>query len=381
MDRFYCVELLLRIALPVLENMSKGELKKQIPIELSPVWDNRPSEVVYMECFGRLMAGIAPWLGLPDDETPEGTERKRVRNLALKSYTHAVDSRSHNYLMWEGHGQPLVDAAYIANSFLRAPKQLWEPLDWVTQQHYIKAFKSLRRITPYYNNWMLFPAMIETFLFSVGEDPDMFRIETAIRKMNEWYIGDGWYSDGEVFAFNYYNSYVIQPMLYEILYVLQERQVFSNATFLQVRQRMQRYSEILERLVSPEAAFPVFGRSATYRTAVFQPLALLAWKEDLPASLPEGQVRNVLVSVMKRLFSVEGNWDEKGFLRLGFAGHQPDIADTYSNNGSMYITSLSLLPLGLPADHSFWTCEPLDWTSKKAWSGQAFAKDRAMNRI
>jgi hypothetical protein len=87
-------------------------------------------------------------------------------------------------------------------------------------------------------------------------------------------------------------------------------------------------------MISPEGSFPVFGRSMTYRLGVFQPLALLAWKEHLPAELPEGQVRAALTAAMKRMFSVKGNFNEKGFLQLGFAGHQPGLADWYTDNGS-----------------------------------------------
>jgi hypothetical protein len=82
---------------------------------------------------------------------------------------------------------------------------------------------------------------------------------------------------------------------------------------------------------------------------------------------------------MKRQFSMPGNFSEKGWLQLGFAGHQPNIADWYSNNGSMYITSLVLLPLGLPSTHAFWTSKPEPWTSVKAWSGQPFPKDYAVS--
>ena len=73
-----------------------------------------------MEAFGRLMAGIAPWLALPDDDTAEGAKRKQLREWALASYKNAVDPASPDYLLWRKEGQPLVDAAYITESFLRA---------------------------------------------------------------------------------------------------------------------------------------------------------------------------------------------------------------------------------------------------------------------
>lgn len=83
-----------RMAAPVLSNMSEGLLKQNMLVELSPTWDGRDKNVTYMECFGRLMAGLAPWLSLPDDETPEGLQRKQLREWALKSYVHAVDPAS-----------------------------------------------------------------------------------------------------------------------------------------------------------------------------------------------------------------------------------------------------------------------------------------------
>lgn len=378
-DRTYWANLLYKISEPVLSNMSKGELVKNMQVEVSPTWDGRRTRVTYMEAFGRLMAGLAPWLSLPDDNTPEGKQRKQLREWALKSYAHAVDPDSPDYLQWDKEGQALVDAAYVANSFLRAPKQLWEPLDEVTKKRYVKEFQQLRWVDPPYTNWLLFSAMIETFLLSIDEQYDAYRIHSAIRKIEEWYVGDGWYADGTHFAFDYYNSYVIQPMYVEVLEVLvAKNRMVKQETLDIARKRMQRYGLILERFISPEGSFPAFGRSMTYRMGAFQPLALLSWRQELPEELSEGQVRSALTCVMKRMFEAKGNFNEKGFLQLGFAGHQPNLADWYTNNGSLYLTSLTFLPLGLPADHSFWTSPAEDWTAKKAWSGEDFPKDHAI---
>lgn len=378
-DREYAVNLAYKIAEPVLRNMAKGELSENMQVEVSPTWDGRNKGVTYMEAFGRLMAGIAPWLALPDDETAEGKQRKQLRDWALKSYANAVNPTSADYLLWRKEGQPLVDAAFIAESFIRAPKQLWEPLDSLTKKRYIEEFTLLRRVNPPYTNWLLFSATIEAFLMSIDSPYDSYRISSALRKIEEWYVGDGWYSDGEHFAFDYYNSFVIQPMYVEVLELCVKKNQLVTRKQLEIAQkRIQRYSMILERFISPEGSFPAFGRSMTYRMGVFHALALVVWKEQLPRELTEGQVRSALISVMKRMFSVAGNFNEKGFLTLGFAGHQPDLADWYTDNGSLYLTSLTFLPLGLPANHSFWISAPEDWTSKKAWSGQNFPKDHAM---
>lgn len=381
-DRELWTEVLYQMAAPVLSSMSEGKLQDEMLVELSPTWDGRDKRVTYMECFGRLMAGLAPWLSLPDDDTAEGGKRRQLREWALKSYAQAVDPQSKDYLLWRKEGQPLVDAAYVAESFLRGYDALWMPLDEQTKQRYIAEFQQLRRVDPPYTNWLLFSSTIECFLKKAGAQTDYYRITSALRKVDEWYVGDGWYSDGQNFAFDYYNSFVIHPMYVECMEVMTDggkKKIWNVAggSFPKAVKRMQRFGMILERFISPEGTFPVFGRSITYRTGVLQPLALLAWRGWLPEELPAGQVRAAMTAVIQRMFGDKRNFNEKGFLVLGFNGRQPNISDWYTNNGSLYLASLAFLPLGLPADHPFWTDAPLPWTSKKAWEGEDFPKDHA----
>jgi hypothetical protein len=379
-DRAYMVDLLQRMAAPVLGPMAKGQLQARFKPELSPTWDGRPAGVAYLECFGRLIAGLAPWLALPDTGDAESRLRATLRDQAVASYANSVDPRSGDYLFGTGAAQALVDSSYFTNAMIRAPKTLWEPLNTKTKARIVKEIKGLRSVSPPYTNWLLFAAMNEAFLLSIGEEWDPVRIDLAIRKMLEWYVGDGWYADGPHFHFDYYGSYVIHPMMVEILEVL----VATNAKFNslksknlleQATQRMQRYGESLERMIGPEGSFPPIGRSLTYRTAVFQPLGLLAWRKILPKSLPEGQVRAATVAAQRAIFFNATNFDDKGYLTIGFAGHQPALADWYSNAGSMYLASLSFLALGLPATDTYWTSAPQPWTSKRAFAGVPFAKD------
>lgn len=375
-DRQQWVELCYRIAAPVLENMSKGELQKNMQLELSPTWDGRDKRVAYMETFGRLMAGISPWLALPDDDTEEGRMRKQIREWALLSYKNAVNPDSPDFLLWETSStQRLVDAAYLAESFLRAPEATWQQLDETTKKRYIERFQRLKVVRPAYNNWLLFRGLIEAFLMSVGEEADQYALTVAANKINEWYLSDGWYSDGPEFSLDYYNAYVIHPMYIEMLEVLNKHNFWTPISTDLAVKRMQRFNIFMERLISPEGTYPAFGRSVVYRMGAFQTLAMAAWKYGLPEGLSNGQVRSALTAVMNNMFKVEGNFNEGGFLQLGFAGHQPELSNYYTNNGSLYMTSLVFMPLGLPADHPFWTDASEPWTSQKAWSGKPFPID------
>uniref|UniRef100_UPI004024DF77 DUF2264 domain-containing protein n=1 Tax=Segatella hominis TaxID=2518605 RepID=UPI004024DF77 len=340
-DRQYWCSLAYKMAQPVLESMAKGELQKNMQTEFSPSFDNRNKKVLYMECFGRLMAGVAPWLTLPDDATAEGKQRKQL---------------------------------------LRAYDTLWKPLDEVTKKRYLKEFAKLRHIDPPYTNWLLFSSTIESFMAKAGGDFDEYRINSACRKVEEWYVGDGWYADGPSFAFDYYSSYVFHPMYLETLQAMVDAKVNSRLDYQKYYdrelKRCQKYSIILERFISPEGTFPAFGRSIPYRMATMQPLALMAWYQKLPKDLSNGQVRAALTKVLHRMFDQQNNFNEKGYLSIGFCGNsQKNVADWYTNNGSLYMTTLAFMPLGLPADHPFWTDAAQPWTQVKAWSNQQFPKD------
>lgn len=382
-DRAFWIKTLHKIAWPVVENLANATLEKNMPLEQGPQYYLTANKVSYLEAVGRCFAGIAPWLELPDDNTEEGLLRKKYKAAAVKGLTSAANPQSPDYLNFREGGQPIVDAAYLAHAFMRAPKTLWEPLDTVTKQRFIAEFKSLRDRTGAYNNWLLFAAMSEAFLRSVGEPFDPVRIDYALNKMREWYVGDSWYKDGDLFSMDYYNSYVIHPMLVDLLGSLKVKPVTKynqkaysvNEAYDQSVKRMVRYAEYLERIIAPDGTYPSYGRSVTYRTAAFQALAQTALMGQLPEWVSPAQVRCALTKVFYNMYEGNQNFDSKGWLVLGFNGHQPMMADQYTSTGSLYMASLGFLPLGLPATDPFWAAPAADWTSKKAWTGQPVKKD------
>ncbi|MGV3766168.1 MAG: DUF2264 domain-containing protein [Chitinophagaceae bacterium] len=373
-DRAYWSELLYKMSAPVVMNLANGTLKKNMPVEKAPGFALNPA-VTYLEAVGRTVAGIAPWLALPDDDTAEGKKRKTLRTALLKGLSNAVNPASPDYLHFRKDAQPIVDAAYMAHAFLRAPAALWEPLDETTKQRWITEFKSLRDRKGAYNNWLLFAGITEGFLLKIGAGHDPFRIDLAIRKMDEWYTGDSWYKDGDKFSMDYYNSYVIHPMLVDLLAVTTEKKMTTAAQYEQALKRMVRHAEFLERMITPEGYYPAFGRSITYRTGAFQALAQVALMEKLPQHISPAQVRSGLSAVMRNMYKNGNNFNKEGWLVLGFCGSQPMIADYYTSTGSLYMATLGFLPLGLPPEHAFWTDAPEEWTAQKAWSGKPFKKD------
>ena len=374
-DREQWVKWLWKISYPVIHNLAEGTLHQNMPIESPSGNPKGYDEITHLEAVGRTLAGVAPWLALPDDDTEEGKLRKQMREEVLKGLKNAVDPASPDMLNFTKQAQPIVDAAYLVHAFLRAPKALWEPLDKVTKKRYIESLKSLRDRTGAYNNWLLFTGLTEAFLMQQGEKADQFRLRVSKNKVQEWYVGDGWYSDGSKFSMDYYNSYVMHPMMVAMLETLVPLRWASQKEYEQALRRMIRHAEYCERIIGPDGTYPAMGRSVTYRSAAFQSLADAALREKLPDFIKPAQVRCALTAVHRNMYEGNQNFDKDGWLVLGFNGHQPEVADGYTSTGSLYMATLSFLPLGLPADNPFWTDEPTDWTTKKAWKGEKIRKD------
>ena len=378
-DRKYWTDVLTRIADPLLESLSRGELHKNMPVECKPGTEADRRKFSHLEAFGRLMTGMSPWLALGPDQTDEGKLRAKYIVLAQKSLKMAVDPASPDFMNFNDGSQPLVDSAFLAHAIIRAPDILWNPLDQQTKQQLVSAMKSSRVIKPGNNNWLLFAAMVEAFLLYAGEQPDMARVDYAIGRHMDWYKGDGLYGDGPDFHWDYYNSFVIHPMLLDVLEQFMKKESRYENTFSTELKRAKRYAVIQERLISPEGTFPAVGRSLAYRFGAFHLLAQLALQHRLPVSLTPEQVRCALSSVIKRMVEAPDIFDEKGWLTIGYFGHQPGIGETYISTGSLYMCTAGLLPLGLPAADPFWSNPDTEWTSKKLWRGMDMETDHAIS--
>ncbi|MHA6247171.1 DUF2264 domain-containing protein [Pontibacter sp. CAU 1760] len=379
-DREVWLQYMDKVARPVLANLAANQLKERMPVALSDRIDNKASrtQVAYLEAFGRVMSGIGPWLNLEGGSKEEVALRNQYRQWTLQAVANAVNPNAEDFLRWDG-GQPLVDASFLALGLIKAP-WVWQHLDKQVQEQVVSAFLTTRNTVPVYSNWILFSGMIEAFFANYGLDYDPVRVEFGIREFSEhWYAGDGMYADGNNFALDYYNSYVIQPYLAVILDVAgrqNNRYKGYDPTFDKISKR---YAEIQERLINTDGSFPVIGRSIAYRGGAFHHLADMAARKQLPESLFPGQVRSALTAVNRKTLDAPSAFTKDGWLNIGLYGYQPDAADFYITTGSLYLCATIFLPLGLPESDPFWASPPAPWTAVKAWTGQDFPADHALH--
>ncbi|PZD96856.1 hypothetical protein DNH61_06570 [Paenibacillus sambharensis] len=374
-DRQYWIDTMLQIVSPVLESCSRRQLKANMPVHGK--LEDRPS-YTYLEAVGRSLMGVAPWLEGQAQDSEEERTRAHYASLARKTIESIVDPDSPDYCNFTDGHQPIVDAAFLAHAILRAPNELWGKLDEPVQQHVVRALEQTRTRKPFFSNWLLFGAMIESALFKMGAAWDRMRVDFALKQHDQWYLGDGMYSDGPEYHADYYNSYVIQPMLVDIIETVGDLEPDWTALREPILRRAVRYGDIQEKLISPEGAFPAYGRSITYRFGAFQHLAQMALQHRLADHIHPAQVRCALGKVIRRMMEVPGNFDDNGWLQIGFCGHQPDLGEVYISTGSLYLCSAVFLPLGLPEEDPFWSGEPLPWSSCRIWTGGPVPIDRAL---
>ncbi|WP_234733885.1 DUF2264 domain-containing protein [Tellurirhabdus bombi] len=364
---------------PVLYNLAQDSLRIAMPKITSNRVDNKAHriEVQYVEVLGRVLSGVAPWLQLEGGSAEEVALRNQYRQWALQGISNALDSSAKDFMRFDLGGQQLVDASFIAYAFVRAP-WLWEHLSATDKNRMITALKSTRRFKPVFSNWLLFSAMTEAFFCKYGYEWDPMRVDYALMQMEQWYVGDGMYSDGVSYAFDYYNSYVIHPFLATITEVIGQKTNGYKDMIAKIKKRNERYAVIQERLINTDGTYPATGRSLVYRGAAFQHLADMAWRKALPKELSPAQVRCALTAVIKKTLESPTTYD-KGWLTLGLYGSQPDMADFYNNQGSLYICTNIFLPLGLPETDPFWADAPAKWSAQRIWSGEDFPHDHSVN--
>lgn len=379
-DRKFWLSYMDKLARPILSNLAQDKLKENMPVILSPTIDNKDSrsQVTYLEAFGRMMCGMAPWLNLEGGSAEEVALRNQYRQWAAKGLANSVNPQAKDYMHWKG-GQPLVDASFLALALVRCP-WLWEHADTTVKSNVITAFRSTRATVPGYNNWILFSGMIEAFFCKYNMEYDPLRIEYGIRQFaNQWYVGDGVFSDGNEYHWDYYNSYVIQPYLLSILEVVGKKNRSYNWYAPNFDKISKRYAELQERMINTDGSFPVTGRSIVYRGGAFHHLADMALREQLPASLKPAQVRGALTAVIKKTSEAPTTFTKEGWLNLGLYGHQPQLAERYITTGSLYLCAAILLPLGLPETSTFWSAPAEPWTAVKVWSGKDLPADHALD--
>ncbi|MDG9709286.1 DUF2264 domain-containing protein [Streptomyces sp. DH10] len=249
----------------------------------------------------------------------------------------------------EDRSQPLVEAASIALALRLTRELLWDRLDDGVRQRAAAWLGDALTAEAWPCNWELFPVTVGGFLAEIGHEPDASRaaIDRGLERIEQWYLGDGWYTDGDGRKFDYYNGWAMH--LYPVLHAWLER----DERLLELYgTRLERHLSDYARLFGGDGAPMHQGRSLTYRFATTAPLWLGALTGRTPLS--PGETRR-LASGALRYFLDRGAVDDRGLLSLGWHGPDESVLQGYSGPASPYWASKGFLGLLLPPGHEVWT--------------------------
>lgn len=389
--RKYWLDLLLKIVTPVLENFNNETLHKNLKIS-----EDRADREKYkgLEILGRTLCGLAPWLETKTSDKEEEKLRVKYAQMARKAIEAATDKISPDFCAFSSgvkawNEQWLADSSVFCIAIISAPNELYQKLPEQVKQNLVECLRQTRNIRPPFNNWVLFQAIVEVCLYVIGQDYDVVRIDYAIRQLEQWYAGDGFYKDGPNFQYDYYNGTVLNPLIMQIVMIISDNYNERHHLYSRdipigkkirenIERRFKRYVRIQEMSIAPDGSFPPVGRSLLGRCALFTAFSAACLWHKLPEEVTPAMARVALTRVIKKLLDRSDIFDNNGWLKVGICGYQPNLAERYITTASLYNTVIIFLPLGLPDDDDFWTAPDEKTTWEKVFSGENVCADHAL---
>jgi hypothetical protein len=301
-----------------------------------------------IEGFARTFLLAAFRIAGATDRERDNSNMRRLIDRYAAGLAASVDNSEMRWPAITDRSQQMVEAAAIAIGLHETRPWLWDKLDQRTRDgvaRWLGGFTGKR--TPA-NNWILFQVVTEEFLRSVGGPHDPAEIERGLDTIEEWYAGDGWYTDGAGQNFDYYIGWAMH--LYPLLWCRiaggggGRARVYAG--------RLREFLAQYQYFFGVDGAPVHQGRSLTYRYACVAPL----WLGELAGATPlePGQTRRIASGAVRH-FTERGVPDGDGLLSLGWYDRFLPVTQSYSGPGSPYWASKAFLGLLLPEDHPAWT--------------------------
>ncbi|MGV9270816.1 DUF2264 domain-containing protein [Kitasatospora sp. NPDC003701] len=317
-----------------------------------PSWSGRRSDA--LEGYARTFLPAALRIAGAGGDDPHGLLEHYAAGLdaGTRRPTRERDLADGDRDSWPlitDRGQAMVEAASIAFALRLTRPWLWDRLDGAVRARVGRWLADALRREPNDNNWWLFPLSVGGFLAEAGiaEPEARAAVRRGLERIDRWYLGDGWYTDGRPRAFDHYNGWALH--LYPVLHA---HLAGDRGLLAEYGDRLAAHLADYGHLFGGDGAPVHQGRSLTYRFAVAAPL----WAGALAGRTPLGPgTTRRLASGALRYFLDRGAVDDRGLLTLGWHGPEPRLVQRYSGPASPYWAGSGFLGLLLPPDHPVWT--------------------------
>ncbi|CAK7225602.1 hypothetical protein SBRCBS47491_005944 [Sporothrix bragantina] len=379
-----------RVRVPVATGAHFDEAAAQLEGFARPLWavgallEGRTSQASLSE-DNKANAGEDQKASASEDEKTSASEEilsPWVRGLAV-----GTDPTHAEY--WGDIGdmdQRMVESEIVAYALLAAPEQMFYAQTPKVQANILAWLRHLagKEMPP--TNWLWFRVMANLALLKLSENKEgiVEQMQDDLAKLDTFYIGDGWSSDGswlsaekqakedEEFRVSghrdthvgrqadyYSGSFAIQ--FSQLLFCRYGGEAVDAARAQKYREMARQFGGSFWRYFDAEGAAIPFGRSLTYRFACggfFAALAV-AGVAGMPAPLnTPGAVKGFLLRHLRwwaahsaDMFSVDGT------LTIGWEYPNMYMAEDYNSPQSVYWCLKTLIAVALREDDAFWTAE------------------------
>ncbi len=298
-----------------------------------------------MEAFARPLWGLVPlWAG--------GGEADEFVSLYNKGFAEGTKTNTENY--WgECHDcdQRFVEMAAIAYGLMFAPEKLWEPLSAEAKDNLIQWLSTINYNAVCDSNWTFFRVLVNAALKKTGRQYDKERMEKDLARIDEFYLSNGWYKDGEKGQCDYYIAFAFH--FYSLIYAIaMEKDDESHAKLY--KSRAEEFAKDFIYWSDENGEFLPYGRSLTYRFAQCAFWGACVAADIRPFSL---EVMKGIIARSLDAWTSKNIFDTGGLLSVGYDYPNLLMAEHYNAHGSPYWGLKAYIFLMLPDDHEFWTAE------------------------
>lgn len=331
-------KLLLDLLNPLLPYYSKGGARLRLGVTATN-YDKVASE---LEAFSRPLWGLVPfWAG--------GGSAPEFEDIYLRGIINGTDPESDEY--WGGFhpfDQRFVEMAAISYGLILTPDKLWDPLTTKQKENLVNWLNGINENELPVCNWVLFAVLVNIALKKCGAPYDAEKLEKYLDGADSFYLGEGWYRDGDSNQKDYYISFAIH--FYSLFYAKVMQQEDPERSELYRKRAFEFAEQFIYWFDESGRALP-FGRSLTYRfgQVSFFSACLIAGVEPFSYGVIKGLIARHLKDWMERPI-----FDREDVLTIGYGYPNLVMAERYNGPGSAYWGLKTFAMLMLPDDHPFW---------------------------
>lgn len=353
-------ELMFAILNPLKPYYSENKARLQLGVTMAHYDIN----ATWMEAFSRPLWALVPYWAGGGRETEKGDGTGQFESFAeiyRKGLCAGTDEKNPEY--WGECGsfdQRFVEMAAISYGIMFAPEVVWDPLSEQEKDNLCKYLNKINEHPLPVCNWILFAVLVNIAMKKVGRPYSPKMLEEYLNGLETFYLGDGWYQDGDSGQKDYYISFAIH--FYCLIYAKVMEQEDGARASLYKERAMTFAKQFIYWFDEDGDAIP-FGRSLTYRFSQvsFFCACLLADLEPFPIPVMKGLIARHLRSWMKRLI-----FDRDGILTIGYGYPNLTMAERYNAPGSPYWSMKTFAFLMLTDNHPFWSAQEAPLPKLKA---------------